>query len=217
MNTLRTALVLVLFLLSIHCKAVADALPGASTAGGRAPSNLSWNAKKYEAPFSPRLNGRSANVDGLLIYPSKDFSFPLLQELAFDSVCNCYGLMVRRSGNDLELINFWRTGAGFYRTASGPYLELQNLDSLKSVEALDGTKFLFAEVADNEWRCVSIHDAHGNYLMIDYRADGLVLRIRDSQDRSATPSYQDGRMISMRQVWKNATGRLVESTVIFDS
>ncbi|HEV7396982.1 MAG TPA: hypothetical protein VGN86_10765 [Pyrinomonadaceae bacterium] len=216
MNTHRRLSFLFLLLLLIHSTASADAIHRVSTAEN-APPNLSWNAKRFEAPFSPRLNGRSANVDGLLIYPSRDFSFPLLQELTFDSVCNCYGLMVRRSAIELELVNFWRTGAGFYRTASGPYLELQNLESLKSVESLDGTRFLFAEVADNEWRCVSIHDSAGNYLMIDYRADGLVLRIRDSQRRSAIPSYRDGRMISLRQVWQDATGRPVESTVMFSS
>jgi len=174
----------------------------------------SWNLRQHEAPFIRQPHSAHASVFGPLVFSSGDFSFPLLQPLGFDSECDCYSLMLKQGTSRLELVNFWRTRAGFYRSGNGPYLELENLDSLKSVTALNGTRFLFSEVVEGEWRCVSIHDSLGNYLLIDYRADGLIGRIRDSLGRTATPAYNEGRMISLKQSWSTAAGQQVRITGI---
>jgi YD repeat-containing protein len=168
---------------------------------------FSWNLRKHEAPFVRQPNSEFTDFAGPLVFANGDFSFPLGQTLVFESSCNCYSLMVSKRGiKGLELITFWRARAGFYRSAKTPYLELENADSLTSVTALNGTRFLFAEVGDGEWRCVSIHDAQGNYLLLDYRADGLISRIRDSLSRTAIPGYSEGQMISLTQTWVMASG-----------
>jgi len=177
--------------------------------------NLSWNLRKQEAPFI-RQPGRALSAfGGPLTFQNGDFSFPLLQTLTFDSTSNCYSLMIHRGGNSgLELISLWRVRAGFYRSGNGPYFELENLDSLKSVTSLDGTRFIFAQVGDGEWHCVSIHDALGNYLMIDYRANGWVARLRDSFGRTATPVYSDGRLVALTQAWATPSGEQIKTVAL---
>ncbi len=177
-------------------------------------SELSWNVKSYEAPFQ-RLRGNArSEFPGQLVYPEAEFAFPLLQVLSFAAECDCYSLMVsRRLGGPLEIVQLWRAQAGFYRTAIGPYLELEQLDSLKAVTTLRRTRFLFAQVGDGEWRCVSIHAPNGSYLLVDYRADGLIDRLRDSFARTAVPMYDGSRLRSLTQTWTNQAGREMKSIV----
>lgn len=174
-------------------------------------SSLSWNLKKDEAPFVRQASPSDSGFAGPLAFQAGEFSFPLFQALVFDASANCYSLMVR-SGGGLELVSLWRARAGFYRSGNGPYLELENLDSLKSITSLNRTRFIFAQVGDGEWRCVSIHDAVGNYLMIDYRANGLIARLRDSFGRTATPVYDDRRLVALTQVWNANSGEHIRTT-----
>jgi len=177
----------------------------------RANTNLSWNLKREEAPFVRQAGISDSSFAGPLTAQVGDFSFPLLQSLVFDSSSNCYSLMIRNESGGLELISLWRTRAGFYRTGNGPYLELENLDSLKSITSMNRTRFIFAQVGDGEWRCVSIHDAQGNYLMMDYRANGMIARLRDSFGREATPVYSDGRLVALTQVWSTISGEQIRT------
>jgi hypothetical protein len=199
--TSRVGLVLILLLALLT---VMTALASSAMDAGSSTS-LSWNIQKDEAPFIQQGSMR-ADFTGPLVYPSGEFALPLSQTLVFDSRCDCYSLMVKAPTSELELLNLWRTQTGFYRSGSGPYLELTNLDSLKAVKTLSGTRFLFAQVGDGEWRCVSIHDSLGNYLLIDYRADGLIEQIRDSASRTAIPIYSEGRITSLLQSWSTPAG-----------
>lgn len=169
---------------------------------------LSWNKANHEAPFLPVPSARHSELAPQLVYPGGDFSFPLLQSLYHDSPSDCYTLTVSmRRSSALRIVHLWRAPLGFYRSGNGPYFELEDSDSLKAVTALNGTRFLFAEVGDGEWHCVSIHDRMGNYLLIDYRADGLISRVRDSLSRTAIPAYSDGRLVSLTQTWTTRSGR----------
>src|SRR5204863_260303 len=133
--------------------------------------------------------------------------FPLLQSLYHDTAADCYTLIVsmRRSGTQ-RIVHLGRA-RGFYQSANGPYFELEDSGSLKAVTALNGTRFLFAEVGDGEWHCVSIHDSIGNYLLMDYRADGLISLVRDSLSRTAIPTYKEGRLVALTQIWITNSGR----------
>lgn len=177
-------------------------------------SGLSWNLRNNEAPFQHVAGNARSEFVSQIVYPNGDFALPLFQSLSFDPDCDCYGLIVSTGPQTvLEIVHFWRTRSGFYRTANGPYLELENIDSLRAVTALNGTRFLFAQVGDGEWRCVSIHDPAGSYLLIDYRADGLIDRLRDSFARVALPAYDGGRLISLSQRWTNHRGQPMRSIV----
>jgi len=175
--------------------------------------NLLWNQKKQEAPFV-RRGVSTSSFAGPLIYQSGDLSFPLLQALVFDPAANCYSLVVQRGTDGLELVNLWRARAGFYSSGNGPYLELANLESLKTITTLNGTRFIFAEVGDGAWHCVSIHDLQGNYLMIDYRPNGLVARLRDSFGRTATPVYSNQRLVALTQVWSTPAGEQIKTVSV---
>ena len=176
-------------------------------------SVLSWNMAHHEAPFLPLTRKAGSNFAGQMLYPSGDFAFPFLQSLSYDSDCDCHSLIVSKRPGVLEVVHFWRARSDFYRTANGPYLELENVDSLKAVTALNGTRFLFAQVGDGEWRCVSIHDPAGSYVLIDYRADGLIERLRDSLSRTAVPEYEEGRMVSLTQTWTTRSGQSKRSVI----
>ena len=203
----------VLVALMLAVPVVSFGSPSSSTESERSASGLSWNLKRQEAPFVKQPGVANAAFGGPLTYQAEDFSFPLLQTLIFDSTSNCYSLMVQRSSSSgMELINLWSARAGFYRTGNGPYLELENLDSLKALTSLKGTRFIFAQVGDGEWHCVSIHDPLGNYLMIDYRANGMIARLRDSFGRTATPVYSDGQLVALTQVWTTVAGERIKTT-----
>ncbi|MCU1266392.1 MAG: repeat-associated core domain [Acidobacteria bacterium] len=204
----RSFLIVAVLVLTFPCKNLSARTTGAvNDAEVVGPSALSWNMTNHEAPFQRLLDGTHSEFAGQIVYPSGDFAFPLLQSLSYYSECNCYSLMVStREQSPLEMVHFWRARSGFYRTANGPYLELENFDSLKAVTALNGTRFLFAQVGDGAWHCVSIHDPAGSYLLIDYRADGLIERLRDSFSRTAMLEYKEGRMVSLTQTWTTPAG-----------
>jgi hypothetical protein len=165
--------------------------------------------------FDPLPRMSRAELDAHFIFASDSLGFSLLEPLYHDRRCDCYTLTVStRETSTLQVVHLWRAPRGFYRTANGPYLELEEVDSLKAVTALNGTRLLFAEVGDGEWRCVSIHESSGNYLLIDYRADGLIERLRDSRSRSVIPTYSNGRVVSVTQTWTTTAGTRTQTTLI---
>jgi hypothetical protein len=210
----RSFFIVAVLFLTLHCEITsAPALCAVTDTEDVGVSELSWNLTDHEAPFQRLPNNARSEFAGQIVYPSEDFAFPLLQSLSYDSECDCYSLIVTRRRSPSEIVHFWRTRSGFYRTANGPYLELENLDSLKAVTALNGTRFLFAQVGDGDWHCVSIHNSRGSYLLIDYRADGLIDRLRDSLSRTATPTYTGGRMRSLTLTWTTRAGQPMRSII----
>jgi len=209
----RSLLIVAVLILTFHCQNTSAHTGVVTDAEAVDGSEFSWNMASHEAPFQRLLSNARSELANQIVYPSGDFAFPLLQFLSYDSECDCYSLIVSTRGRSSEIVHFWRTATGFYRTANGPYLELENLDSLKAVTALNGTRFLFAQVGDGEWRCVSIHDPAGTYLLVDYRADGLIDRLRDSFSRTAMPTYNGSRLQSLTQTWTNRSGQPMRSIV----
>lgn len=218
-TTKHFALIAVLSLVVLHSQTMparADVVP-VDSRNATGVTALSWNKANHEAPFLPLPGELHSGLAAQLVYPSGDFAFPLLQPLYHDSRCDCYTMTVSmRASGALRIVQLWRAPLGFYRTANGPYLELEDSDSLKVLTALNGTRFLFTEVGDGEWRCVSIHDPLGSYLLIDYRADGLISRLRDSLSRTAVPTYNEGRMVSLTQTWTTRSGQRALTTLITD-
>jgi hypothetical protein len=175
----------------------------ANTPGPRPNAPLvSWNVGNQHAPLLRFAGPLPGNFSDWLAYPGSDFALPLFLPLYHDSECDCFALTLQENSNKTSrVVQLWRTPGGFYRSGSGPYVELQDLAGLKELIDLHGTRYLFAQVNSGEWHCVSIHDAQGNYLLIDYGADGLISRLRDSRFREVIPTYAGGRMIQLKQVW----------------
>jgi hypothetical protein len=214
----RVAFVAVLFFVLLQLDLMpATASTGPVGTGSVNLSVLSFNKTRHQAPFLLVPGERHSALEPQLVYPGSDFSFPLLQSLYHDSSADCYTLMVSlRRSSAQQIVHLWRA-QGFYRSGNGPYFELEDSDSLKAVTALDGTRFLFAQVGDGEWHCVSIHDSVGNYLLLDYRADGLISLVRDSLSRTAIPTYKEGRLVSLTQIWITNSGRRTLTTLLTNS
>lgn len=210
----RSFLIVAVLILTFHCENTSAHSSVVTDAEDIDVSELSWNLTNHEAPFQRLPANARSEFASQIVYPSGDFAFPLLQSLSYDSECDCYSLIVSTHRHSpLEIVQFWPTRSGFYRTANGPYLELESFDSLRAVTALNGTRFLFAQVGDGEWHCVSIHDPAGTYLLVDYRADGLIAQLRDSFARTATPTYNGNRLQSLAQTWTNHSGQPMRSIV----
>lgn len=215
-SSYRSVLIAVVLIAALHFEVTSAWAKGATDRGNVTnAATLSWNKAGNEAPFLPLPNVAHADRDAQLVYPSSAFTFPLAQSLYYDVKCDCYALILRgNASGTLRVVNFWRAPLGFYRTANGPYLELEDLGSLKAVTALHGTRFLFAQVGDGEWHCVSIHDSSGGYLLIDYRADGLIGQLRDSLSRNAVPTYYEVHITSLTQTWTTRSGQEMRNTLV---
>jgi hypothetical protein len=182
--------------------------PGALVADAR--KNGDENAPLFALPQVVR-----ADLDRVLVYSSRDFTLPLLQPLFYETNCDCYTLMVlSQAGSAYRALHFWRAPSGFYRTGNGPYAELEDSSSLKTITDLSNTRYLFAQLANGEWRCAAIHDSLGHYLLIDYNADGSIVRLRDSRTRTAVPAYSDGRIVSITQMWTVQTVTRVQISLV---
>jgi hypothetical protein len=160
------------------------------------PETIVWNISNHNAPLlvAPELSHSS--LDFRLAYPGEDFALPFLQILYYEAQADIFALVVRLpKSQTLQILHLHRLPAGnTYRSANGPSLELEDSGDMKVITSANKTRFLFAIVGDGEWRCVAIHDPFGNYLLIDYRPDGLIARLRDSFSRSVDFNLREGRI-----------------------
>src|SRR5260370_16573780 len=77
-----------------------------------------------------------------------------------------------------------------YASTDGTNLKLIDNDSLKTVRAGDGTRYIFVRYPDGEFRCAGIKDAGGANLSMLYTANGLMLHgVVDSSGRTLTFNY----------------------------
>lgn len=169
------------------------------------PETVSWNITDRKAPLlvAPELSYSA--LDPRLAYPGNDFAFPLFQALYYESGCDCFALMVLPPQSTLlQVLHLQRLSDNKYQSVNGPLVQLEESNSIKVVTSANKTSFLFAQVGDEEWRCAAIHDPYGNYLLIDYRPDGLIARVRDSFSRSVVVNYHEGRVSFLAQMLKKS-------------
>ncbi|HXM35387.1 MAG TPA: hypothetical protein VN920_09390 [Pyrinomonadaceae bacterium] len=176
---------------------------------------LSWNTGNSNLPLLSLPDVVHGDLNDLLAYPAREFAFPISQPLSYNTDCDCYSLtVVTNASRTLRVLQLWRAPAGFYRSQNGPYVELEDFGPLTAITALDGTRYLFAEVRQGERYCVSIHTLSGNYLLIDYTAEGLINRLRDSSSRTIVPAYKDSRIVSLTQTWMDQRTPRAQTTVV---
>lgn len=179
-------------------------------------TSLSWNTRNSNLPLLSLPDVLHGNLNAVLAYPGSEFAFPLSQPLSYDAKCDCYSLtVVPTASRTMRALQLWRTPASFYRSQNGPYVELEDLGPLATLTALDGTRYLFAEVGQGERHCVSIHTRSGDYLLVDYTSDGLISQIRDSFSRTVVPIYKDGRIVSVTQMWMVQSIARTHTTLVY--
>jgi hypothetical protein len=162
-----------------------------------------WNLGENGLPLLGLAQDRlRPGFDRLLRYPADQFEFPIFRSLVFDSEQNRYLMPVSSGDSSSEVsIEFNRTGAtNTYTTAEG--VALVDKGSLKTIQTADGTKFLFVQYPDGEFRCATIRQKTGGTLNLLYAANGLTLRgAVDSTGRSLTFNYGKEGIRSLTQTW----------------
>src|SRR5256714_4523188 len=162
-----------------------------------------WNIREKDAPLLGLDHEHlRAGFDQALTYPGADFDFPIFRPLGFDESEGKYLLpAISRSDKSLAFIELVRTTIpNTYRSAEG--IELTDRDTLKIVRIADGTRYLFVQYPDGEFRCAAIKQAAGSNLNLLYNANGLALHgVSDSSCRSLTFNYGKEGIQSLTQTW----------------
>jgi len=142
------------------------------------------------------------NFDQLLSYPAEQFDFPIFKPLSFDEARGRYLLpTISKADKSLGFIELARaSGTSTYGSDAG--VELIDRDSTKMLKAADGTKYLFIQYPDGEFRCANIRQANGDVLNLLYTANGLALHgLIDSSHRTVTFNYENDGIRSLTQTW----------------
>ena len=162
-----------------------------------------WNIREKDAPLLGLDHERlRAGFDQSLTYPAAEFDFPIFRSLSFDESEGTYLLpVISRSDKSLDFIELGRTTTpNTYRSAEG--IELVDKDTLKIVKIADGTRYLFVQYPDGEFRCATIKQPVGSNLNLLYNANGLTLHgVSDSSGRSLTFNYGKDGIRSLTQNW----------------
>jgi putative intracellular protease/amidase len=162
-----------------------------------------WNLGENGLPLLGLAQERlRPGFDQLLMYRADQFEFPIFRSLVFDGEHNRYLMPASSSSSSSEIsIEFTRTGAAnTYTTAAG--VALIDKGGLKTIQTADGTKFLFVQYPDGEFRCATIRQKTGGTLNLLYTANGLVLHgAVDSTGRSLTFNYGQEGIRSLTQTW----------------
>src|ERR1044072_6775091 len=142
------------------------------------------------------------NFDQSLSYPAEQFDFPIFKSLSFDEARGRYLFpTISKADKSAGFIELARaSGTNTYGSDAG--VELIDRDSTKTVKTADGTKYLFIQYPDGEFRCANIRQANGAVLNLLYSANGLALHgLIDSSRRSVTFNYDKDGIRSLTKTW----------------
>ena len=207
-----------------------NAAPKSSSSAGEPESFDSAAAESTEYRWnvddqrSPLLGLPDANLkpglDRSITYPIAQFNFPIFQSLGYDEENGRYLLpSISRESKGVHFIALEPTESkNTYASTDGSNLKLIDNDSLKTVRASDGTRYIFVRYPNGEFRCASIKDAGGANLSMLYTANGLMLHgIVDSSGRTLTFNYTSAGIESVTQTWMAKSEGLTKTWAVGDS
>jgi hypothetical protein len=191
---------------------LAALMSSAHPAQSESVPNFEWNIKDKELPLLTLDEERlPAKLDQSLTYPIDQFRVLVFQFLRRDDARGRYQLAtISKVSKAVHFIEFESIGDGkTFLSIDGSSIELIDQGTLKIIRAGDGTKLLFIEYPDGEFRCTSIKHAKGANLNLLYAANGLALRgVVDSFGRTIRFNYDKVGVESVTQTWMAAaTGR----------
>ena len=195
--------------------AAPDSNAGASESHDSAPGESTEYRWNVDDQRSPLLGLPDANLkpglDRSITYPVASFNFPIFQALSYDEENGRYLLpSISRESKGVHFIALEPTASkNTYASTDGTNLRLIDNDSLKTVRAGDGTRYIFVRYPDGEFRCASIKDVNGANLSMLYAANGLMLHgVVDAGGRTLTFNYAKAGIESVTQTWMaNSEGR----------
>lgn len=168
---------------------------------GRDQHNLVWNERPGDSLFLEDERTVTGEPSDGLIYKDKDFAVSLSQPMSFDRAGAYFVWWVRLEKEPgLRMVCFRRV-AGTQRYLAASLGELEDLGKLKLVRARSGARLLFAVAGDGQLRIVSITNASGQRLLIDYTAAGQIENLRDGVAREAKPEYDGQQVRAVLLTW----------------
>lgn len=205
---MRTVLFLIVCLLFAP-SALGQAWGDKAVVRAERPKALCWSSSDVGPLFVAATQPKSKDA---LIYDGGDFSFGVTDVLSYNFEGDSFSFW---AGTALgkQLVSLRRT-AGAYRgkLAGARDVGLNDFGKLKLVWVSSGERFLFTEV-NGAWRCVSMEDARGRKLFIDYDRAGSVVLVRDL-DRNLEPVYRAGQLVQVYQSWSSRSGGRELATLI---
>jgi hypothetical protein len=164
-----------------------------------------WNLEDKELPLLSLPGDRLApGFDQSLSYPLDQFSFPIFQALNYDDEHGRYLLpSISSQSADVHFIEFEPTDIkNMFISTDGANIKLIDNDNLKTFRTSDGTKYVFVQYPDGEFRCASIKVTSGAYISLIYAANGLTLHgVVDSSGRTITFNHTSDGIASVTQNW----------------
>src|SRR5258708_7505265 len=223
------ALVLALVLAFVLCGLVTGSVRVASANGDAAPNldaasgesaEYRWNVDDQRSPLLglPDANLKPG-LDRSITYPMASFNFPIFQALSYDEENGRYLLpSISRESKGVHFIALEPTASkNTYASNDGTNLKLIDNDTLKTVRAGDGTRYIFVRYPDGEFRCASIKDASGANLSMLYAANGLMLHgVVDASGRTVTFNYAKAGIESVTQTWMANSEGLTKTWAVGD-
>jgi len=180
-----------------------------------------WNVDDKRSPLLGLPDATlKPGLDRSITYPMAQFNFPIFQSLSYDEENGRYLLpSISREGKGVHFIALEPTESkNTYASTDGTNLKLIDNDSLKTVRAGDGTRYIFVRYPDGEFRCAGIKDAGGANLSMLYTANGLMLHgVVDSSGRTLTFNYGGAGIESVTQTWMANSEGLTKTWAVGDS
>jgi hypothetical protein len=164
-----------------------------------------WNIDDKQLPLLNLPADRlKPGFDQSLSFPLGQFSFPIFQALNYDDEHGRYLLpTMSREDKGVHFIEF-EPGEikNTFTSTDGTNIKLIDNDNLKTIRAVDGTRYTFVRYPDGEFRCAGIKDSRGAYLSLIYTANGLTLHgVVDASGRTITFNYASDGIVSVTQNW----------------
>jgi hypothetical protein len=190
----------------------------ALTESDSAAATYKWNIGEKELPLLGLIQEHlKVGFDQSLSYPAGQFDFPIFRSLSFDEEQGKYLLpVISKSNKSFAFIELAPTHeANTFVSAEG--VELVDKNSLKIIRTADGTKYLFVQYPDGEFRCASIKQAAGGVLNLLYTANGLTLHgVVDASGRSLTFNYGKEGIHSLTQTWMSNSEGFTKTWTVGD-
>lgn len=136
--------------------------------------------------------------------PGFHIGFPTIQDKYFDARVgrNVY-LLTTAAGRRVELRQVGTSN--IYESADSSYLQLAAGGGLL-LRTTDGTSLTFSWTGINEYRCTSIEDRNGNYMIVNYDWRGDIQNVTDTLGRAITFNYDaNANLSSITQTWSGQT------------
>jgi len=180
-----------------------------------------WNLGDKQLPLLGLPNANlKPGLDRSISYPVAQFDFPLFQSLSYDDENGRYLLpSISRESKGVHFIALEPAESkNAYASTDGTNLKLIDNDSLKTLRASDGTRYIFVRYPDGEFRCASIRNADGVSINMLYTASGLMLHgVVDSTGRTITFNYASTGIKSVTQTWMANSEGLTKTWAVGDS